>query len=418
MKTIFNKETFSWSLYDFANSAYVVIILSFVFPIFFKEVLVGGKYGDFWWGFAVSVSILVGALLSPFIGALADASSRKKQLFMFCALIAIMGTALFFFLPKGALLIILLLFITTNVFFELAQTIYDSFLIQVSSPKHRGKVSGFAWGFGYIGGVAALLLLRPFFQGGFDHNEIMFRLTFPLTAAFFLLFSLPMFFFLRRAALQKKIVLRQGVRRVLATLKHSRQHSTAFLFLLGAILMNDALVTIFVFLPLFARQTMNLTIVEILTMIIVVQIIAFPAAYFGGRLSDRFGPKNILLGTIFLWAFVILYIATVTTRDAFYVGAIITGLIVGSSQSIIRSWYSHLVPAKQQAEFFGFNGFASKIAATIGPVLFGIVSSVTGNQRLALLTLLPFFIGAFYFFARTPEPECISLSKRSATYHS
>jgi UMF1 family MFS transporter len=404
MKTIFNKETFSWSLYDFANSAYVVIILSFVFPIFFKEVLVNGKYGDLWWGFAISVSILVGALLSPFIGALADMSNRKKQLFIFCVLIAVIGTALLFFLPQGALLIILLLFITTNVFFELAQTLYDSFLIQVSTPKHRGKVSGFAWGFGYIGGVAALLLLRPFFQGGFIDNETLYRCTFPLTAAFFLIFSLPLFFFLRRTGEKKKIAYTQGVRRVLATLKHPRRHSTAFLFLLGAILMNDALVTIFTFLPLFARQTMNLTIVEILTMIIIVQIIAFPAAYFGGRLSDRFGPKNILLGTIFLWAFLVLYFATVTTRDAFFVGAIIAGLIVGSSQSIIRSWYSHLIPIKQQAEFFGFNGFASKIAATIGPVLFGIVSSVTGNQRLAILTLLPFFIGSFYFFARTPEP--------------
>src|SRR3989344_9654080 len=153
------KQIFSWALFDFANSSYSLLIISFVFPIFFKEVIAGSN-GDFWWGLNISISILIGGLLSPIIGAIVDHDSRKKIKFIIFTSLSIIGTALLFFTGSDMLLFSSLLFITTNVFYEIALVLYDSFLTHISTKDNAGVISGLGWGLGYIGGITAMLLLR------------------------------------------------------------------------------------------------------------------------------------------------------------------------------------------------------------------------------------------------------------------
>ncbi|MBS3174929.1 MFS transporter [Candidatus Woesearchaeota archaeon] len=289
------KQIFSWALFDFANSSYSLLIISFVFPIFFKEVIAGSN-GDFWWGLNISISILIGGLLSPIIGAIVDHDSRKKIKFIIFTSLSIIGTALLFFTGSNLLLISSLLFILTNVCFEIAQTIYDSFLLHVSTKEKIGLVSGLGWGLGYIGGIAALLLFKPLYGLGYENNLFLYKLTFPLTALFFLTFSLPIFIFLKEQKSQNKYklfeLIKIGYSRIKDTLKNIKTHKNIGIFLLAFYFMSDALVTLFSFMAIYARDTIKLSVSEITIALFLVQIIGFPSAVLFGYLSDKKGAKK------------------------------------------------------------------------------------------------------------------------------
>ncbi|MDO8495331.1 MAG: MFS transporter [bacterium] len=409
LKIISKKEILSWAFYDFANSAYALIVVSFVFPIFYREVIAGAKLGDFYWGLITSVSILIGALIAPIIGAMADEDGRKKIKFTIFSSLSMGGTALLFFTGSGTLLWASLLFIAANIFFEISQTIYDSFLGHISTRETVGKISGFAWGLGYVGGVAALLLFQPLFGQGYEDNLFLYKLTFPLTALFFLLFSIPAFLFLKDENILHRTrhplpqLTRKAFQRVWHTVKHFREYRNIAWFLFGLYLFNDALVTMFTFMPLFARTTLQMSIKEIAFLLLLVQLLAFPFTAFFGWLSDKKGSKPILLFAVAGWAILTFVIYLAETKEIFYLAVLIGSMVMGSSQATARSWLSKMVPPEKRSEFFGFNGFASKIAATTGPIVFGALSSFTGNQRNGVLAMIPFFILAFFIFARIKE---------------
>jgi UMF1 family MFS transporter len=413
-KDVNKKEAISWAFYDFANSAYALLILSFVFPIFFREVIAGGVNGDFWWGLAISVSIILGGLASPIVGAIADHDTRRKRKFIIFSLLSMIGTTALYFTGQNMLLFALILFIITNLCFEIAQTLYDSFLLQVSTEETAGRISGLGWGLGYLGGIIAMLVLKPLYEAGYA-NGALYKLTFPLTALFFFLFALPVFLFLKehKKFTQKESLLsliKTGISNTFRTIKDIKQHKKVAWFLVGFYILNDALVTIFAFVPIYAKVTLEMTFSEITMLLLVVQLIGFPAAIFFGWLSDKRGSKKILLTTIVLWALIVLGISFATTKTFFYVMAIFTGLVIGSSQAIARSWFSKIIPKEKMCEFFGFNGFASKVAATTGPLLFGIISTVTSNQRIAMGTLIIYFVISFLIFARIKDGKELTAS--------
>lgn len=403
------KKATAWAFFDFANSSYALLIGSFVFPIYYKEVVAGSARGDLYWGILISTSILIGGLLAPAVGAMADQDNRKQQKFIFFTLMAVAGSALLYLAGPTTFVLTSIIFLISNVCFEIAQTVYDSFLDRVSTPRTVGRISGLAWGLGYVGGVVAMVLMRPLFADGYAGAlDAQYRLTFPLTALFFLIFALPAFFALKEytpvtklARLFERFV--SGAKRMFATIRSIREHKNIAIFLLAFYFMNDALVTIFSFIPIYARSTFGMTFEEIFGMLLIVQLLGFPCATFFGWLADRKGSKFILLCTIMVWALIVILLAAATSKEVFYFIAFLTAFVIGSSQAIARSWLSRLVPEEKRFEFFGFNGFASKIAATTGPVLFGVISTLTGNQRYAVLALLPFFIIAFWLFTNVKD---------------
>ncbi len=401
------KEVISWAFYDFANSAYALLIISFVFPLFFREVISVGANADFWWGLAISISILIGGLASPIIGAIADHDTRRKRKFIIFALLSMIGTAGLYFTGPNMLLFALMLFIITNICFEIAVTLYDSFLFQVSTEETSGRISGLGWGLGYLGGIIAMLALKPLYDAGYS-NLALYKLTFPLTALFFLVFALPSFIFIKehkKVIKQKSLIslVKIGITNTVNTLKDIKKHKQIAWFLMGTYILNDALVTIFAFVPIYAKITLEMTFSEISILLLIVQLIGFPAAIFFGWLSDKKGSKRILLTTIVLWALIVLGISFAQSKPFFYFMAVLTGLVIGSSQAIARSWFSKIIPKEKMCEFFGFKGFASKVAATTGPLIFGIISSVTGNQRIAMASLVIYFVVAFLIFVRIKE---------------
>jgi UMF1 family MFS transporter len=229
-----------------------------------------------------------------------------------------------------------------------------------------------------------------------------------MTALFFLVFAIPAFVFIKEKpsvikAISPIMLVRIGLSNTLRTVKEIKRHRDFAWFLVAFYLLNDALVTLFTFISIYARSTMNLPFSEIFKLLLVVQLIGFPSAITFGILSDLIGRKKILLMTLALWVINIFILAAANSITMLYIGAIGAGLVVGSSQAIARSWLSRIVPEEKRSEFFGFNGFASKMAATTGPILFGSISFFSGNQRLALLSLNLFFVLSFIIFSQLKE---------------
>lgn len=398
------KEAISWAFFDFANSSYSTLITTLAFPIYFKDVIAKGPASDFYWGLAISLSILIGGIFAPFIGAMTDYDGKKKKRFILFTLLSIIGTALLYFTGKNQVLTATLIFIMTNVFFELAITLYNSFLGSISSKETVGRISGLGWGLGYIGGIFAMLFLYPFYKG----LGPFYTLTFPLTALFFLIFSIPSFVFIRKDTHVKeniplKLILKRSTSNVLSVLRKIKNYKNIALFLVGFYFINDVLVTLFAFIPIYAKTTLNFTIQEIFIIFLFIQIVAFPGTILFGWLSDKISPKKILLFCNAMWCLIIVIISLSNSKFLFYIAAFLSGLFVGSIQSVARSWFSEMIPKNRESEFFGFSGLMSKVSATTGPLMFGIVSWITGNQRFAMIALLSFFIISFFIFLKVKE---------------
>lgn len=403
-----NKQSLSWAFFDFANSSYTLLILTLVFPIYFKEVIAGNLYGDFYWGLIGSIAILAGGLTAPIIGAIADYDTKRKSKFITFSLVAIFGTASLYFAGPNELLLASILFIITQYFFQLTFSLYDSFLPHVSTQKTAGTISGLGYGLGYVGGLIAMLLLRPFYANGYAGElDSLYRLTFPLTALFFLIFSVPFFIFVKEKVIKKSESILElakiGFRNTFNTLRSVKKHKNIFLFLLALYFLDDGLITLFAFISIYAINTLAFSIAEVSLIYAFIQLIAFPSAIFLGKLSDKQGSKKILLTSIAIWALIIIILTAANSKIWFYLAALLTSLVIGASQAIPRAWLSKLVPKNKRCEFFGFNGFASRISAILGPVIFGSISSFTGNQRLAMLSLLPFFIISLIIFSKIKE---------------
>ena len=403
-----NKQSLSWAFFDFANSSYTLLILTLVFPIYFKEVIAGSAYGDLYWGLIGSIAILAGGLTAPIMGAIADYDTKRKAKFVTFSLISILGTASLYFAGPNKLILASILFIIAQYFFQLTFSLYDAFLPHVSTQKTAGTISGLGYGLGYVGGLIAMLLLRPFYANGYAGElDNLYRLTFPLTALFFLVFSIPFFIFVKEKTIRKSESILElakiGFRNTFNTLKSFKKHKTIFWFLLALYFLDDGLITLFAFISIYAINTLSFTIKEVSLIYALIQLIAFPSAIFLGRLSDKKGSKKILLTAIATWAVIILILTAATSKTWFYLAALLTSLVIGASQAIPRAWLSKLVPEKKRCEFFGFNGFASRLSAILGPIIFGSISSFTGNQRLAMLSLLPFFIISLIIFSKIKE---------------
>ncbi len=401
------KEAVSWALFDFANSSYAILMVGFVFPIFFKDVVIGGGNADFIWGLLGSIAVLLAGFLSPFIGGIADYDTRKKRKFIFFVLAAVVGTALLFFSKSGSIYFASIIFIATNLAFLLAATLYDSFLSHVSSKENAGRISGLGFGLGYLGGVIAMLAFSPFYSHGFvGEYEFIYKLTFPLVAAFLLIFSIPSFLFIPEKKVEKQRyswwhLTKKGFHNTFETFKEFKKRKDIAWFLVAFYLMDDALVTLFVFISLYASSTVLLSINEIAYVLLAVQVVAIPASLFLGWLSDKVGQKPVLLFTLVGWIIVVILLFFIPPKDLFLglIVALVTGLVIGGSQSVARSWFSNIVPEEKRTSLFGFNAFASKLSAVLGPLIFGAVSTLTGSQRWGMLSLLPFFILSFIIFA-------------------
>ncbi len=394
MTRILSREPLSYAFYDFANSGYQLLILTFTYGIYYRSiVLQDAPYADLMWGIVTAVPVLVVAVLSPILGSLADRSHTKKHLLVVATIITIALTALLATVSKGNVVKGTLLAIFSSLFYYIALLFYDSMIVDVTDKKGVGKISGFSWGLGYVGGVIALLVVQPLIQEGISQENITnYRMSFIVTAAFFLLFSLPLFLFVKqRAIIQKRIAsIRQAFNDIMSIWKERRVHRNFFLLVLAFFLYNDGLSTLFVFISIFAKTTIGMTVKEIAALLLVAQLIAFPSAWFFGWLADKVGQKKIIITNLAIVLVFSTIAALVTNKLLFFAAICVGSLGIGASQSCTRALIRKIIPEHKPSTFFGFQSFMGKFSTFLGPLLFGFISSTFSNQRLAFVVIFLF----------------------------
>ena len=394
---------FSWTLFDYARTSFSVMVKTVGFALYFQAIVAGSTgRGDFFWGLADSLSMILAAGLSPVLGAASDYSHKRKRFLLVFSALCITGTAALYWIEKGMILPGMLVFIASNVGFQGGYTFYDAFLPEIA-PRHiYGRVSGYGFGMGYLGALSILALSYPFIKGGFAPSNIhTFRLSFLISAGFFAVFSIPAFLTLRdhTGTNHRKIpYFRLGFRRAIRTFKKLGQYKALSRFLLSFFLYIDGVNTVIFFSALYARGTLGFTPVEVILFFIVAQTTAILGSIVFGVLTDHWGPKKSIDITLVIWIAVVLGAFFIQTKAEFYVIGLFAGVAIGSSQSSSRSLMALLTPPDHAAEFFGFyDGIAGNASAIMGPLTFGAISSFTGSQRVAVLSVLIFFILGLIF---------------------
>lgn len=404
------KQVFIWTLFDFANTSFSVLIVAVGYSLYFKQIVAGGAgRGDFFWGLIVSISMLLTALIAPVLGAASDfAHSRKAFLFWF-TIASVVCTALLAVVHADMLLLGSALFIVANVGFEGGIVFYNAFLPLLARKEEYGRISGYGFAMGYVGSLASLLIALPLYAGGFvEENLPSVRLSFLLAAVMFLVFSLPLFFFLRdvpRPADRTESYIRAGYRRVIATLRHVRSYKHVARFLLAFFIYNDGILTVISFASIFAQDSLKFSLEEILLLFAVVQASAIVGSLIFGSLTDTIGPKRTITISLVCWLAVVAGAYVVQSKEVFYGIGVLAGACMGGSQSASRSFMALLTPRDREAEFFGFyDGFCGKASAVIGTFIFGVLSWASGSQRVAVISVGVFFLAGLWLLQSVEEP--------------
>ena len=404
-------KIFVWTLYDFANTSYSIIVVTFIFAVYFKNTIADGKpIGDLFWSLGISISMFITAIIAPILGAISDYSAGKKRFLLLFTLLCVIPTGLLYFTGSGDIYIALGLFILANIGFEAGLVFYDSYLPEITSANSYGRVSGYGFAMGYIGSLTVLAIAIPFIQ-----NDLI-KETFPLAAAFFIVFSIPIFVFLRdtrKNINNPKSYIRIGVNRVYKTISNLKNYKNLALFLLAFFFYIEGVNTVIFFSGNYASTTLNFSMEELILFFIIVQTTAIFGSIFFGVISDSIGQKKAISISLFIWIFTIL-IAFFTSSEenhlvhylsgisdlsnkevmikCFYFVGLLAGSVMGATQSTSRSLMSRLTPVEKKTEFFGFYSLFGKSSAIVGPLVFGFVSYLSGNQRIAILSIGIFFI--------------------------
>ncbi len=403
-------QVFSWTLFDFANTAFYVIVLTVGYPLYFKQVVAGNSpRADFLWGAAFSASMLIVAILSPILGATADYGTGKKRFLGIFTALCISATAGLFFIEQAMVAAGMLLLIAANVGFESGLVFYDSFLPEITTERSYGRVSGYGFAMGYVGSLVTLIVAFPLYSAGFaESNLFNVRSSFAIAAAFFLVFSAPLFLFLpdrQRTASLKLNFVKIGIERVRATFHDFSRYKNIGRFLLAYFCYIDGINTIIIFSSIFAMQTLKFDLSEIVIFFGVVQTSAIVGSAIFGVLADKWGHKQALTVTLLLWIAIVGGAYFVETKTMFYVVGVLAGIALGSSQSTSRSLMTHITPLEKKTKFFGFYSFFGKASAILGPLVFGLVSSFV-DQRTAILSVAVFLVTGMLLVQRvetTPQ---------------
>ncbi len=401
---------FFWTLFDFANTAFSVIIVTVIYSKYFSNYVAGGK--NWLWGLAVSISMIISAMLSPPLGAIADVSGNRKRFLLMFTSLSIICTAFMFFVMKGDILLGIILFVLANIGFESGLVFYDAFLPDLTEKKNFGRVSGYGFAMGYVGALAVLVIIRFMLPPETSSDYYFYiRLSFIVAAAFFLFFSIPLFLFVsehRKPNLLKTGLIKEGMKKSGATLKAlfvTRKFPSVSRFLLAFFLYNDAIITIIAFASIFASNVLKMDDDQIIYFFVIVQSTAVIGSFIFGIISDHIGPKKTITITLIIWVFVVVGAFFVTTVFQFYIVGLTAGLSIGSSQSCSRSLMALLTPKSREAEFFGFyDGLFGKSSAIIGPLFYGIVSDLS-NNRVAALAIGLFFLTGLIILQKVKEPS-------------
>ncbi len=392
--------TWSWVLYDWANSAFATVVLAGFFPLFFKRYWAAGTSvaeSSMMLGAANSAASMVVAIMAPVLGAIADRGSSRKRFLMFFAVLGMVMTGSLYFVAAGDWEMAVCLYVLAILGFSGGNVFYDALLPIVAADRKLDVVSSLGFAFGYLGGGLLFALnvsmtLWPEAFGLADSHEAV-RASFMMVAVWWAVFSLPVFLFVPEPAGEVSgwQAVRAGMCQLRYTLHEVRRLKMAGLFLVAYWLYIDGVDTIMRMAVDFGLS-LGFKANALIVALLITQFVGFPAAIVFGRLGEKAGPKAGIYVAIAVYAAVIIWAYFIQAEWEFYVLATAIGLVQGGIQSLSRSLYARLIPAGQSAEFFGFYNMLGKFAAVIGPVMMGYVALLTGSPRLSILSILVLFV--------------------------
>ncbi|MBA2547835.1 MAG: MFS transporter [Burkholderiaceae bacterium] len=395
------REVLSWAGYDFANSGYTTVVLTAVFNAYFVSVVTNGAdWGTLAWTVTLAVSNAAVMIAMPMIGAYADLHARKQWLLRLSTIGCVLSTAALALVGRGDVAIAVIAIVISNFFFQVGVSLIGAFLPEIARPSALGKVSGWGWSFGYLGGLATLLLCFGYVTWATGQGrpaEHYVPVTMLITAAIFAVAALPTLFILKeRAAPQPHNsfgVARDPLSRLITTLWHvGRYRDFARLLLCGAFYQAGVAVVI-ALAAIYAQQVMNFSVLQTMLLVIIVNITAAIGAFAFGYVQDALGHKRALALTLLLWIAMTMIASIATTPALFWVSANLAGLAMGSSQSAGRAMVGVFAPLPRLAEFYGLWTLSVQVAAIAGPLTYGAVVYLTNNNhRLGMMITGAFFV--------------------------
>ncbi len=400
------KEELSWILYDVGNSAFVLVMVTALMPIFFKDVAAMGMSGaesTANWGFANSTASFLLAMLAPILGAMADYQGMKKRFFLFFLFLGLCFTLFLLFVGEGQWLLCLVLFVFARVGWAGANIFYDAFLVDVTSRERMDVISAKGYAYGYIGSVLPFLLIIGLILGmGMQEGlpVMAVRASFVIVAVWWLLFSLPVIRNLRQVYFlpPDPSPIAGSFKRLWSTLKEVRQQKQVFLFLAAYFFYIDGVGTIISMSTAYGRD-LGFGVIMLVVVLLFIQIVAFPFALLFGRLAGVFSTRRMLFAGIGVYCLATLIAFFLPVIDdpfqktiAFWFIAFLVASSMGGIQALSRSYYGKLIPAEKSAEYFGFYNVFGKFAAISGPLLMGVVGKMTGETRWGILSILLLFV--------------------------
>ena len=396
------REVWAWAMYDFANSGYTTVVITAIFNAYFVSVIAGNApWATFVWTLSLAVSYALIMFIAPLIGAYADAYAAKKKLLAFTTAGCVTFTALLFFAGPGSLWLAIPLIIFSNFFYGSGENLNAAFLPELARGRALGRVSGWGWSLGYIGGLVSLgacLAYVTWAQGVGQHATDFVPVTMLIVALLFALSSLPTFLFLKERAVPQphllgKNVVQESFARLMLTVRHARLFRDLRRFLICTVFFQAGIQAVITLAAIYAQQAMHFTMQQTIMLIFVVNITAAIGAFLFGHLQDRIGHIPTIAITLVGWIIMVLLAWAAQGPPMFWLAATIAGICMGSSQSAGRALVGLLSPADRRAEFFGLWGMAVKLSSILGPVTYGLVTWISqGDHRLAILITGSYFV--------------------------
>ncbi|GLI86416.1 putative MFS-type transporter YxiO [Rossellomorea marisflavi] len=417
----FTKEENSWILYDWANSAYSIIISTAVFPLFFKAAATSAGVSSVdstaYLGYTIAIATFILAMLGPILGTIADYEGYKKKFFTFFFTLGIIFTASLAFIPGEQWILLLIFYTVSTVGFAGANVFYDAFLTDVTSEDRMDRVSSRGYGLGYIGStipfiisIAIIVLAQS--QVIPIAVDTASGIAFVITAIWWGIFTIPLLkhvkqhYFIKR----EKSPVAKSFKRLGKTFKEIRKYRALFLFLLAYFFYIDGVGTIITMSTAYGSD-LGITSTNLLIILFVTQVVAGPFSILYGRLSEKFTGKKMLYAGIVVYIGVCIYAYFLETTLDFWILAMLVASSQGGIQALSRSYFAKMVPKKNANEFFGFYNIFGKFASIMGPLLVAVTSQVTGQSNSGVFSLVILFVIGIVILAFVPEPKKESVDR-------
>ena len=414
-------------MYDFANQPFTTIILTFVYSTFFTDFIASNpEKGAVLWGRAVTICSIIIAVLSPIMGAIADNGGYRKVFLIFWTWVCVFFSFLLYFPLQGQVFEALLFFCIANIGFEMGGIYLNAYLPEIAPKEKIGRISGYGWSLGYIGGLLALgisfiIFIQP------ENAYIPFsnyllnkdtgqhiRIINIFIALWFLIFSIPTFLFVKDTNQYKKInfsLIGNSFKKLISTFNDIKKYKNIVKFLGARLIYNDALITIFAFGGIYAKRVFDFTFNDIFLFGIVLNITAGIGAFLLGFLDDILGGKKTIqisnLG--FVLACLIAAIAPsidnfiISSESLFWIAGILIGICSGPNQAASRSLMGRMIPENKENEFYGFYAFSGKATSFLGPFLFTLIVSITNDLRYGIAMIAILFVIGFFLMNLVKE---------------